>query len=61
MGKKKFNIQYGIGKAKYVISYHNGRKKHSDGSNFYDIKIFKSKVSLERFKKNLLKRGYVKI
>ena len=55
---KRFNIMYGIGKSKYVVNFHDGIKKHNDGSDFYDIKIFKNKVKLMKFKKNLLKRGY---
>ena len=44
---KKYNIQYNIGKAKYVVNYHDGVKKHKDGSSFYDITIFKNKVKLQ--------------
>ena len=55
---KKFYVQYGIGRAKYVVSYHNGRKKHKDGSNFYDIKIFRNKKDLKKFTDGLLKKGY---
>jgi len=58
MGMKKFYIQQGIGKAKYVVCYHNGRKKHKDGSAFYDIKIFKNKKDLGNFTDSLLKKGY---
>jgi hypothetical protein len=58
MGMKKFYIQYGIGRAKYVVMYHGGKKKHKDGSNFYDIAIFKNKKDLEKFKNSLLKKGY---
>lgn len=58
MGRKEFYIREGIGKAKYVVSFHNGIKKHNDGSDFYDIKIFKNKDSLEKFRQSLLKRGY---
>ena len=58
MGKKKFNIMYGIGKVKYVVNFHDGVKKYKDGSDFYDIKIFKNKIKLEKFRKSLLKRGY---
>ena len=30
-GKKRFRQQDGIGKAKYTISYHDGKQKHKDG------------------------------
>ena len=59
--EKNFNIKYGIGRAKYVINFHNGISKHKDGSLFYDIEIFKNKIKLEKFKKNLIKEGYKEI
>ena len=40
---KTFNLMYNVGKAKYVVNYHNGIKKHKDDSPFYDIGIFKNK------------------
>ena len=58
-GKKRFKQQNGIGKSKYTISYHDGKKKHKDGSDFFDIKIFKNKPELEAFKKALLQKGFV--
>ena len=58
MGIKKFYIQTGIGKAKYVVSFYNGRKKHKDGSAFYEIRIFKNKKDLKKFTDSLLKKGY---
>src|SRR6056300_1953363 len=58
-GKKRFRQQDGIGKAKYTISYHDGREKHKDGSDFFGIQIFKNKKDLETFRKSLLSKGYV--
>ena len=49
-----------IGKAKYTVSYHDGKKKHKDGSDFFDMEIFKNKPSLEKFKKDLKKKGAAK-
>ena len=49
---------YGIGRAKYVINYHDGVKKHNDGSNFYDIEIFKNKKKLKARKNELILNGY---
>jgi len=57
-GKKTFRQTGNVGKAKYTISYHDGKKKHKDGSDFFDMEIFKNKPSLEKFKKDLLKKGY---
>jgi len=58
-GKKRFRQQDGIGKAKYTISYHDGKQKHKDGSDFFGIQIFKNKKDLEAFRKSLLKKGFV--
>jgi hypothetical protein len=58
-GKKRFRQQDGIGKAKYTISYHDGKEKHKDGSDFFGIQIFKNKKDLETFRKSLLSKGYV--
>ena len=58
---KKFYIQYGIGKAKYVVSFHNGIEKHNDGSEFFGIKIFKNKKSLNEFSNKLVSEGYTDI
>jgi len=49
----KYYEQYNVGKAKYVVSYSNGTKKHNDGSEFWDIAIFKSKKAKNEFIKNL--------
>ena len=56
---KKFTVTQDVGLAKYVISYHDGEKKHPDGSAFYDIKISNNKRKLDRFTKQLKKDGYV--
>ena len=57
-GKKRFYQQDGIGSSKYTISFHDGKEKHKDGSDFFGIKIFKNKPDLENFKKELVKKGY---
>jgi 5-hydroxyisourate hydrolase-like protein (transthyretin family) len=58
-GKKRFNTNYGVGKSKYVVNYHDGVKKHKDGSDFFDVQIFKNQNDLEAFKKALLQKGFV--
>ena len=32
-----------VGTAKYTVSTHDGKTRHSDGSKFYNIKLFKNK------------------
>jgi len=58
-GKPRYYQQDGIGKAKYTISYHDGKKKHNDGSDVFDIKIFKNKKDLAKFINILHKLGFV--
>ena len=57
--KKRYNQKDGVGKSKYVISYHDGKKKHKDGSDFFDIQIFRNKKDLAKFVNTLHKGGYV--
>jgi hypothetical protein len=48
----------GVGKAKYVVNFHDGEKKHKDGSEFYDIRIFKNIKDLKEFTNDLGIQGY---
>jgi len=56
---KKFTINFNIGHAKYLVSYYDGIKKHKDGSEFFDIRIFSNKKKLVIFTSNLSKQGYI--
>jgi hypothetical protein len=58
-GKKAFKVNPPIGKAKYSISSHNGSSTHNDGSDFWDIKIFKNKVDLEKGIKDFKSKGFI--
>jgi hypothetical protein len=60
-GQKEFRVNAQIGSVKHSISYHDGAKKHKDGSRFFDLETFKSKKELEGFANDLLKNGYHKI
>ena len=55
---KKFNTKYNVGKAKYVINYHDGKKTHKDGSPFYDLATFKNMKDFMTYKKKLKSEGY---
>ena len=55
---KKYNTQRNVGKARYVINYHDGVKKHSDGSDFYDIHTTGNKVCFNAFIQYLQNIGY---
>lgn len=59
MGIKRYNTMSNVGHAKYVVNYHDGIKKHPDGSDFFDIDIFKNKKKLETFITELNKNGYI--
>ena len=56
---KRFYIQYNIGKSKYVVNFHDGIKKHNDGSDFFDIRIFKNKKDMNAFILKLKKDNYI--
>lgn len=56
---KRFNVMYNVGKVKYVVNFHDGVKKHKDGSDFFDIECFKNKNSFMKFVKDLEKQGYL--
>ncbi len=58
-GKKRYYQQNRVGSAKYTISYHDGKQKHKDGSDFFGIQIFKNKKDLAKFVNTLHKGGYV--
>lgn len=55
----RFNIQHNVGKAKYVVNHHDGKKTHGDGSAFFDVAIFSNKRKLNAFVKDLRSKGYV--
>jgi len=55
---KLYNIQERIGKAKYVINYHDGISVHKDNSPFFGIKIFKNKRDLNKCEQEFLNKGY---
>jgi len=55
---KIYNTMRNIGKARYVVNYHDGIKKHKDGSNFFDIAIQSNKLNHNNFIKRLEKEGY---
>ena len=53
-----YYVQHSIGKARHVVSYHDGIKKHGDGSPFFDVKICGNKKRLSAFISKLKKLGY---
>jgi hypothetical protein len=57
-GKKVYYQMDNVGKSKYTVNFHDGKKTHKDGSPFYDIKTFKNKKDLNAFIQKLSKEGY---
>ena len=55
---KVYYFQYNVGSSKYVVNYHDGEKKHPDGSDFYDIFLTNNKRTLAKFVNDLKKQGY---
>ena len=55
---KYFDHMMNVGKCKDVVNYHDGEKKHADGSDFYDIRIFSNKKERDKFIKSLKGEGY---
>lgn len=56
---KRYNLDFNIGRSKYVVNFHDGVKTHKDGSPFYDIAIYSNKRKMEAFVRRLKKLGYV--
>ena len=56
---KQYNTMYGVGRAKYVVNFHNGTNTHNDGSPFFDIRIFRNKAKMQAFTKELDRGGYI--
>jgi hypothetical protein len=56
---KRYNIMYNVGKAKYLVNYHNGISKHNDGSDFFDIATFTNKEKFNIFITSLQTKGFI--
>lgn len=55
---KVYYIMHNVGKAKYVLNFHDGVQTHKDGSPFFGINIFKNKKKLAAEIKRLTELGY---
>lgn len=56
--EKIFKLMQNVGRAKYVISYHDGVSTHKDGSPFYRVSIYSNKRDANRFCSALESDGY---
>jgi len=57
-GAKRYREMDNVGTSKYTVSFHDGVKKHNDGSDFFDMKIFNNKEVKNKFITDLEKKGY---
>lgn len=57
-GDKRYHTMMNVGKAKYVVNFHDGVSTHKDGSDFYDIALFSNKKSFNDFLQSLVRQGY---
>ena len=55
---RKYNVQYNIGHAKYVLNFYNGFSEYDDGSERWGINIFSNKKKLNAEIKELESKGY---
>lgn len=55
---KQYRVQDKIGKARHVVSFHDGQKTHQDGSAFFDISIFSNARKRDKFINELKRDGY---
>jgi hypothetical protein len=58
--RKLYRTNPPIGKASFSLSFHDGVKKHGDGSPFWDIRIFKSQRAFDDDVVRLQAEGYIK-
>jgi hypothetical protein len=58
-GAKAFKVQERIGRARHVVSFHDGVKTHADYSPFFDMQICGNKRARQKFVKELTAAGYV--
>lgn len=55
---KEFQVNAQIGRTRYSVSFHDGVKRHNDGSRFFDLRTFKTKMAMNDFVSDLTKQGY---
>lgn len=56
--RKRYQVTHNVGSAHYCVTYHDGQKTHPDGSPFWDMVLFKSKVRMNGYLAILRKEGY---
>lgn len=57
--KKIYKVNPQIGTSKYSVSFYDGVKVNLDGSEFFDLRIFKKKRDLNKFVDTLRGLNYI--
>lgn len=55
---KCFYVHYNYSQNRHLVSFHDGKSKHPDGSPFWDIRIFHAKKKTDAFCDELVRDGY---
>ena len=55
---KVYHFHSNVGKAKYLVDYHDGFQVHNDGSAFFGCAIFSNKKKRDQFVRELNRQGY---
>jgi hypothetical protein len=55
---KRYYERYGVGTTKYTVYFHDGVKTHRDGSEFFDVEMFRNRKKKDAFIRDLQTRGY---
>lgn len=56
---KTLSIQQNIGSVRHAVSFHDGEKKHQDGSPFFDLRTFGRKRDCDKFVEHLKAQGFI--
>lgn len=57
--EKTYHTIENVGTARYLVNFHDGEKRHDDGSAFFDLRIFSNKRKRDQFIRSLRADGYV--
>ncbi len=55
---KLYRVLPAIGTSKFIVSFHDGASKNSDGSPFWDLAVCRNKTNHDAFVRGLEAKGY---
>lgn len=53
-----YRVPLTLRRGQHVVDFHDGDKRHADGSPFYDVRVFSNLKRAERFAKELEDKGF---